>query len=371
MVSNPSCSSEKSICNWSSLLKELTPLSARLGLPIAAIEAIARKAFEIIGIEGGIVLAPGQPTALMVLSKTSKRPHLVIRKKNGGLACDKDCPQYASAGFCSHVVAAAQHDNQLPKLVASYQSIKHGPNLMKLATCDMPKGRGRKGSKGPAKRKRQEAIEIRYELDTRSSGSSFSPVTVTCGANASASVVNTAQPPSPYPLFPPSQVYYGVPGPSLQSPIIYQGASPGFQSPQMYQSVSSSSFQSPQMYQGVACSSFQSPKMYKGVAGSSFQSPHMYQDAGPSFVQQPFRICFVTGNISVCNGCKGKYHKESGPPHDLCMQHEEWRTFTSSGPTTQQSRFGNVYLPLQCTVYMCSVALFCTFFDRCVSKYSS
>ena len=62
IVSNPSCSSEKSICNWSSLLKELTPLSARLGLPIAAIEAIAHKASEILGIEGGIVLAPGQPT---------------------------------------------------------------------------------------------------------------------------------------------------------------------------------------------------------------------------------------------------------------------------------------------------------------------
>ena len=213
----------------------------------------------------------------MVLSKTSKRPHLVIRKKNGGLACDKDCPQYASAGFCSHAVAAAQHDNQLPKLVASYQSVKHGPNLMKLATCDMPKGRGRKGSKGPAKRKRH---------------------------------------------------------------------------PQMYQGVAGSSFQSPQMYQGVAGSSFQSPQMYQGVAGSSFQSPHMYQGAGPSFVQQPFRIGFVTGNISVCNRCKGKYHKESGPPHDLCVQHEEWRTFTPSGSTTQQSRFGNVY-------YHCNVPCIC------------
>ena len=175
---------------------------------------------------------------------------------------------------------------------------------------------------------------------------------MTCGANASASVVNTAQPPSPYPLFPPSQVYHGVPGPSLQSPIIYQGASPGFQSPQMYQSVSGSSFQSPQMYQHIAGSSFQSPQMYQGVAGSSFQSPHMYQGAGPSFVQQPFRICFVTGNISVCNGCKGKYHKESGPPHDLCVQHEEWRTFTPSGSTTQQSRFGNVY-------YHCNVPCIC------------
>ena len=40
----------------------------------------------------------------------------------------------------------------------------------------------------------------------------------------------------------------------------------------------------------------------------------------------PFiRLHMVVGNISVCHGCKGHYHKELEPPHDLL--HEEWRTF--------------------------------------------
>ena len=64
--------------------------STHLGLPIAAIDAISKKALEIINIDNGIVPAPGQPTARMVISKTSKRPHLIVQKKNGGLACDDD-----------------------------------------------------------------------------------------------------------------------------------------------------------------------------------------------------------------------------------------------------------------------------------------
>ena len=38
-----------------------------------------------------------------------------------------------------------------------------------------------------------------------------------------------------------------------------------------------------------------------------------------------------------------KYDKKVGPPHDLCLQHEEWRTFTPPGSTDKQSRYGNVY----------------------------
>jgi len=59
--------------------------------------------------------------------------------------------------------------------------------------------------------------------------------------------------------------------------------------------------------------------------------------------QHPFRICFVSSNISVCNGSKGRYVKDAQPPHNLCIQHEEWCTFTPSGSTTPQTRFGNVY----------------------------
>ena len=66
------------------------------------------KASEILGIEGGIVIAPSQPTVLMVLSKTSKLPHFTIRKNKGGLACVEDSSQYTSACFSSHVVAVAQ-----------------------------------------------------------------------------------------------------------------------------------------------------------------------------------------------------------------------------------------------------------------------
>ena len=33
--------------------------------------------------------------------------------------------------------------------------------------------------------------------------------------------------------------------------------------------------------------------------------------------------------------------KELGPPNDICIQHEEWRTYMVGG--TSQSRFGNAY----------------------------
>jgi len=36
-------------------------------------------------------------------------------------------------------------------------------------------------------------------------------------------------------------------------------------------------------------------------------------------------------------------------PHGICLQHEEWHTFTPQGSNTCQSRFANVY-------YHCSVA---------------
>ena len=86
----------------------------------------------------------------------------------------------------------------------------------------------------------------------------------------------------------------------------------------------------------------------------------------------PFQLHFISGNISVCNSCKGKY-RSLGPPYDICLQHKEWRTFTPQGKyrslgspygiclqhkewrtftpqgSSQQTRFGNVY-------YYCNVS---------------
>ena len=57
----------------------------------------------------------------------------------------------------------------------------------------------------------------------------------------------------------------------------------------------------------------------------------------------PFTVSFITGNISVCMGCKNKYPKSPKPPQDLCIRHEKWRQFTPPNSSTPQSKFGNVY----------------------------
>jgi len=160
------------------LSAKLSVLSSKLGLPTAAIEGIAKKAADILQTEGAIVSAPGQPVAArMVVSHSGKRPHLVLpKKKSGGMSCDDDCPQYKSAKLCSHTVAAAESNKQLDQFIASYQGMKI-PNLTKLVTAEMPKGRGRKGTKAPAKRRPPIPVENRLELNPIASGEPSSNLT--------------------------------------------------------------------------------------------------------------------------------------------------------------------------------------------------
>ena len=55
-----------------------------------------------------------------------------------------------------------------------------------------------------------------------------------------------------------------------------------------------------------------------------------------------FELAFITGNISVCRGCRQKYTKPAQPPMDLCVRHKEWQKFIDPCGD-QQSRYGNVY----------------------------
>ena len=129
-------------------------LAPCLGLPVASIQALTSKANKLLQTEGAITTAPGQSAdARMVLSYTAKRPHLVTPKVNGGFACDSECPQYSLSRLCSHVLAAAESCNKLANFVQSLKKKKREPNLTKLATANMPKGRRQKGGKAPLKRK--------------------------------------------------------------------------------------------------------------------------------------------------------------------------------------------------------------------------
>ena len=98
----------------------------------------------------------------MVVSRSVKRPHLILpKKKSGGLSCDDDCPQYKPAKLCSHTVAAAEYNHQLDQFISSYGNVKKVPNITKFATTSMAKGRGRKGSKPPSKRRPHVPIETK------------------------------------------------------------------------------------------------------------------------------------------------------------------------------------------------------------------
>ena len=324
------------------LSTKLSSLSGKLGLPVAAIDGIARKAVEILSTEGAIVKAPGFSTeAKMVVSRSGRRPHLIQpKRKSGGLMCDEDCPQYKSAKICSHTVATAEYNKQLDQFVASHNSVKKMPNLTKFATTNMPKGRGRKGSKGPVKRKRPIPGEKRIELNPPASKS---PVGVEVQISPSISTVYQ---------------------PSISAPVSATiGGSPLF--PGMYTPCTSTSF--PAMPPATAFSPSASPYPPPFLSPSYMHpfptslSPYCGLDQ-TNVGAYPFRVHLITGNISVCHGCKGRYDKKLGPPNNICLQHEEWRTFTPPGSSEKQSRFANVYY--HCNV-SCVMAVWPTFIYSC------
>ena len=62
----------------------------------------------------------------------------------------------------------------------------------------------------------------------------------------------------------------------------------------------------------------------------------------PASPESPFELAFISGNISVCRGCRQKYTKPVTAPLDLCIRHKEWLEFL--GPLgTPQTRYGNGY----------------------------
>ena len=48
-------------------------------------------------------------------------------------------------------------------------------------------------------------------------------------------------------------------------------------------------------------------------------------------ITAPFTLCKISGNISVCSGCRNKYSKNPKPPDDVCIKHQEWHEYTLPG----------------------------------------
>ena len=163
-------------------------MTDQVNIPFSCLQGIWNKLGELLSTAGSIVSAPGHcPEARLVLSRSGKRPHLVLPSK-AGFKCDSDCVNFKSLGICSHTVVVAHINDQLPQFVSNLKKAKKQPNLTQLAVHEMPAGVGKKGARPSRKRKRKPSIEGRQEFFSSSqnvastvnvtidSGTCFSPI---------------------------------------------------------------------------------------------------------------------------------------------------------------------------------------------------
>lgn len=202
---------------------------------------------------------------------------------------------------------------------------KKAPNVTSLLTANLPRGRGRKGGVAPRVRKARKEPAARIEMSIPTTSSSvivsqvqskgdfcFSP-------SMSSSRDNVSQ------FSPPD---WGLGYSSFSSP--YLTSNPPYHTPL-----------SPYHTQTI-CPPYHTPTI-----------PHYNYPPTPQFTSMPaptaqyqpadpFVLCFITGNISSCFGCKNKYTRPLQPPEDLCIKHKDWREFMSPNGNSQ-AKFGNVY----------------------------
>ena len=306
-------------------------------VPINSLEGIWNKASELLKTENAIVPAPGNPNAKLVLSYKGPRPHLVTQKKDGNFVCDSDCPNWKGLGICAHAIAVAELCHKLPEFVEKFKSIKKAPNLTKFADVTMPRGRGRKGNVASRKRKASTPIETHVDnpslmSPSTTSGQDSSAITVSQTNSVVHMNPNEQITQSNFQTLAGNSAIYNWPSTSPQfSPPPWPHSSPGTLTP-------------PFFYQPFTPSPSSSP----------FPQPFPFnQSQAPS---TPFSLCKISGNISVCAGCRNKYSKTAGPPEDMCIRHQEWREYTSPGSQTPARRYGNVYYHFdpQCVWHRCA-----------------
>ena len=97
---------------------DVNTVAASVSVPLECLKGIWQKAEELLNSQHGMSPAPGQPEeARMVLSRSGKRPHLILPCKRGRFKCDSDCLNFKSLGICSHSVAVAECNNLLTKFI--------------------------------------------------------------------------------------------------------------------------------------------------------------------------------------------------------------------------------------------------------------
>ena len=230
-----------------------------------------------------------------------------------------DCANYHSFSICSHVVAVAEVNEKLNQVIEWYRKAKKMPSLTKLATSDMPKGRGHKGRRVPRKKRTKTPIATRVNLvDVDSAASEAatpsefsSHISVPDQVSTGPEHLATPQPTFQHLFDLPSSTAITIPHtqsyPTVFSP--FQNSYPPGPGPSFVHS-SIPWWQASYVNHGhQTLQQFLSPEYSPMMPRPLPSTPHI-----------AFYIRFLSGNISLCYGCRNKYSKKPPPPNNLCLQ---------------------------------------------------
>uniref|UniRef100_A0A1X7TIK4 Uncharacterized protein n=1 Tax=Amphimedon queenslandica TaxID=400682 RepID=A0A1X7TIK4_AMPQE len=240
---------------------------------------------------------------------------------------------FKSTGICSHTVAVAHLNGKLESFVKFLSKSKKIVNFSKVSLHKTPSGSGKKGSQAPRKRKQAQPVTERIPFSPGShSNHDASPSTASTSSIPAYSAPAYDDTSSHYlSSFCHSDAYASsfhhsvTPWSSGHFPSSYNHQVILPQSTSTFNSFNNASIN----FSPVATTTYNMPSLP--------QSPQEYE---------PFKLWFISGNISRCVGCGNKFVKPAAPPFDLCVQHKEWRSFTPKGQDEQKSKYSNAYYHL-------------------------
>ena len=267
------------------------PLDVITCLPKQQLHGIWSKADSLAEDESAIKSAPGDEAAWMVKSYSGKQPHYVKSGKTSGFICDEHCLSYKSSKICAHSVALAIKQDRVPLFLKWYQRIKQKPNYTTVGESGRPSSCGKKPSKRKGSTKSVSAKVRQVISQAEEEGINWRNH---CSEETDSSEFE------------------------LHDTETYQHTTvPG----------SSFNFVS---NQSVQIGSITSPPPL--ISASSLprtpSTPLTPDNSRRPDVECSFWLAFVFGNVSRCNGCKGKIRrgddkKPLPPPDDLVVGHKE------------------------------------------------
>ena len=125
--------------------------TTNISFPLDGIDSLIGKAVDLSSDQFAIVRNPTPDETYQVKSKSNPHgPHLV--KKNGAnIVCDSSCEGFMAFKLCAHTLGVALKTGVAPEFIFRKRPSK--PNLLRLATTGLSRGRGRKVTKSTNKRK--------------------------------------------------------------------------------------------------------------------------------------------------------------------------------------------------------------------------